>query len=118
MLMNYPCVTRVIPPVFRSEAGSYGRDTKGMIRQHQFEKVELVWIVKPQDSYQALEQLTQHAESILQRLELPYRVVALCTGDIGASSAKTYDLEVWLPSQNTIEKFLLALIWSLFKHGV
>ncbi|HGH3047025.1 TPA: serine--tRNA ligase [Legionella pneumophila] len=88
-------------PCFRSEAGSYGKDTKGMIRQHQFEKVELVWITKPEDSYNALEQLTQHAEVILQRLNLPYRVVALCTGDIGAGSAKTYDLEVWLPSQNT-----------------
>jgi seryl-tRNA synthetase len=88
-------------PCFRSEAGSYGKDTKGMIRQHQFEKVELVWITRPGDSYAALEQLTQHAETILQRLELPYRVVALCTGDMGPSSAKTYDLEVWLPSQNT-----------------
>jgi seryl-tRNA synthetase len=88
-------------PCFRSEAGSYGKDTKGMIRQHQFEKVELVWITEPQFSYEALEQLTKHAEVILQRLELPYRVVALCTGDLGASAAKTYDLEVWLPSQNT-----------------
>ncbi|MGC1181770.1 serine--tRNA ligase [Legionella sp.] len=87
-------------PCFRSEAGSYGKDTKGMIRQHQFEKVELVWITKPEDSYAALEQLVHHAEIILQRLELPYRVVALCTGDLGAGSAKTYDLEVWLPSQN------------------
>ncbi|MCL9683371.1 serine--tRNA ligase [Legionella maioricensis] len=88
-------------PCFRSEAGSYGKDTKGMIRQHQFEKVELVWITKPQDSYAALEQLTAHAETILQRLKLPYRVLTLCTGDMGAGSAKTYDLEVWLPSQNT-----------------
>jgi seryl-tRNA synthetase len=88
-------------PCFRSEAGSYGKDTKGMIRQHQFEKVELVWITKPQDSYTALEQLTQHAEAILQALELPYRVLTLCTGDVGASAAKTYDLEVWLPSQDT-----------------
>jgi seryl-tRNA synthetase len=88
-------------PCFRSEAGSYGKDTKGMIRQHQFEKVELVWITKPQDSYSALEQLTQHAETILQHLNLAYRVMALCTGDMGACSAKTYDLEVWLPSQNT-----------------
>ncbi len=88
-------------PCFRSEAGSYGKDTKGMIRQHQFEKVELVWITKPQDSYSALEQLTQHAETILQHLNLAYRVMALCTGDMGAGSAKTYDLEVWLPSQNT-----------------
>ena len=88
-------------PCFRSEAGSYGRDTKGMIRQHQFEKVELVWITKPEDSYTILEQLTHHAEVILQQLQLPYRVLALCTGDMGASAAKTYDLEVWLPSQNT-----------------
>lgn len=88
-------------PCFRSEAGSYGKDTKGMIRQHQFEKVELVWVTKPEHSYDALEQLTQHAEVILQRLELPYRVLALCTGDMGAGAAKTYDLEVWLPSQNT-----------------
>jgi seryl-tRNA synthetase len=86
-------------PCFRSEAGSYGKDTRGMIRQHQFEKVELVQVVRPQDSYGALETLTGHAESILQRLELPYRVVALCSGDIGFSSAKTYDLEVWLPGQ-------------------
>lgn len=88
-------------PCFRSEAGSYGKDTKGMIRQHQFEKVELVWITTPSESYTALEQLTAHAESILQRLELPYRVMALCSGDMGATAAKTYDLEVWLPSQNT-----------------
>lgn len=88
-------------PCFRSEAGSYGQDTKGMIRQHQFEKVELVWVSAPEQSYEALEQLTRDAEAILQRLELPYRVVVLCTGDLGASSAKTYDLEVWLPSQNT-----------------
>lgn len=88
-------------PCFRSEAGSYGRDTKGMIRQHQFEKVELVWITNKDSSYETLERLTAHAESILQRLELPYRVMSLCTGDLGPSSAKTYDLEVWLPSQNT-----------------
>jgi seryl-tRNA synthetase len=88
-------------PCFRSEAGSYGKDTKGMIRQHQFEKVELVWITTPDASDDALEQLTTHAESILQRLKLPYRVLALCTGDMGNSASKTYDLEVWLPSQNT-----------------
>jgi seryl-tRNA synthetase len=88
-------------PCFRSEAGSYGKDTRGMIRQHQFDKVELVQIVHPDASYDALEQLTRHAETILQRLELPYRVMALCTGDIGFASAKTYDLEVWLPAQNT-----------------
>jgi seryl-tRNA synthetase len=88
-------------PCFRSEAGSYGKDTRGMIRQHQFDKVELVQIVRPEESYAALEQLTGHAETILQRLELPYRVMALCTGDIGFASAKTYDLEVWLPAQGT-----------------
>lgn len=88
-------------PCFRSEAGSYGKDTRGMIRQHQFEKVELVWITTEDKSYDALEQLTKHAETILQRLQLPYRVLALCTGDMGAGAAKTYDLEVWLPSQNT-----------------
>ncbi len=88
-------------PCFRSEAGSYGKDTKGLIRQHQFEKVELVWVTTPESSCEALETLTSHAESILKRLELPYRVLALCTGDMGASAAKTYDLEVWLPSQNT-----------------
>ncbi len=87
-------------PCFRSEAGSYGKDTRGMIRNHQFEKVELVHIVKPEDSYSALEELTQHAETVLQLLELPYRVIALCTADLGFQSAKTYDLEVWLPGQN------------------
>ncbi len=86
---------------FRSEAGSYGRDTRGLIRQHQFEKVEMVQIVKPEDSWQALEDMTSHAEKILQKLDLPYRVVALCGGDIGFSAAKTYDIEVWLPAQNT-----------------
>jgi seryl-tRNA synthetase len=87
-------------PCFRSEAGSYGKDTRGMIRQHQFDKVELVQIVPPARSYEALEELTGHAEAILQRLDLPYRVITLCTGDIGFASAKTYDLEVWLPGQN------------------
>jgi seryl-tRNA synthetase len=87
-------------PCFRSEAGSYGRDTRGMIRQHQFEKVELVQIVKPEESMQALEELTAHAEKILQLLELPYRKVILCGGDLGFSSTKTYDLEVWLPGQD------------------
>ncbi|MFB3124383.1 MAG: serine--tRNA ligase [Woeseiaceae bacterium] len=86
-------------PCFRSEAGSYGKDTRGMIRQHQFEKVELVHLVAPADSYDALEELTANAEMILQRLELPYRVVTLCSGDVGFASAKTYDLEVWLPIQ-------------------
>jgi len=88
-------------PCFRSEAGSYGRDTRGMIRQHQFDKVELVQIVTPDRSWDALEELTGHAETILRRLELPYRKVALCTGDMGFGAAKTYDLEVWLPAQNT-----------------
>ena len=84
---------------FRSEAGSYGKDTRGLIRQHQFDKVELVQVVRPQDSYAALEELTSHAAKVLERLELPYRVVSLCGGDIGFASAKTYDLEVWLPAQ-------------------
>lgn len=87
-------------PCFRSEAGSYGKDVRGMIRQHQFEKVELVQIVEPSASYETLETLTLHAETILQRLNLPYRVVALCGGDLGFAAAKTYDLEVWLPGQN------------------
>ena len=86
-------------PCFRSEAGSYGKDTRGMIRQHQFEKVEMVMAVRPEESFDALEELTGHAEKILQRLDLPYRVVTLCTGDLGFSSAKTYDIEVWLPGQ-------------------
>jgi seryl-tRNA synthetase len=86
-------------PCFRSEAGAAGKDTRGMIRQHQFDKVELVHIVRPEDSYSALEELTGHAEAVLKALELPYRVLALCAGDTGPSSAKTYDLEVWLPSQ-------------------
>ncbi len=92
---KYVCHT----PCFRSEAGSYGKDTRGMIRQHQFEKVELVQVVRPQDSYAALEELTKHAETVLQKLELPYRVVTLCTGDMGFAAAKTYDIEVWLPGQ-------------------
>ncbi|MAM56039.1 MAG: serine--tRNA ligase [Salinicola sp.] len=88
-------------PCFRSEAGAYGRDTRGMIRQHQFDKVEMVQVVDPGTSYEALEAMRGHAEAILQALELPYRVVTLCTGDMGASATKTYDLEVWLPSQRT-----------------
>ncbi|WP_406624538.1 serine--tRNA ligase [Acidovorax sp. SDU_ACID1] len=88
-------------PCFRSEAGSYGRDTRGMIRQHQFDKVEMVQIVHPDKSYDALEEMTRHAEAVLQKLGLPYRVVCLCTGDMGFGAAKTYDLEVWLPAQNT-----------------
>src|SRR5690606_36649784 len=94
--LKYVCHT----PCFRSEAGSYGRDTRGMIRQHQFEKVELVMAVRPQDSDAALQELTGHAERILQLLELPYRAMQLCGGDMGAGSARTIDLEVWLPSQN------------------
>ena len=94
--LKYTCHT----PCFRSEAGSYGKDTRGLIRQHQFEKVELVWIVKPEESWDALEQLTANAEAVLQKLELPYRVVTLCAGDTGFGAAKTYDIEVWLPAQN------------------
>lgn len=88
-------------PCFRSEAGSYGRDIRGLIRQHQFDKVEMVQIVKPEDSFEALEKLTGHAEAILEKLGLPYRTVVLCTGDIGFSATKTFDIEVWLPAQNT-----------------
>lgn len=88
-------------PCFRSEAGSYGRDTRGLIRQHQFDKVEMVQIVAPETSYDALEEMVGHAETILQKLELPYRVITLCTGDMGFSAARTYDLEVWVPAQNT-----------------
>jgi seryl-tRNA synthetase len=88
-------------PCFRSEAGSAGRDTRGMIRQHQFDKVEMVQIVHPEQSYNALEQMVGHAEAILQKLELPYRVMLLCSGDMGFGAAKTYDLEVWVPAQNT-----------------
>lgn len=88
-------------PCFRSEAGSYGKDTRGMIRQHQFDKVELVHVVRPEESYDTLEMLVGHAEAILQKLELPYRTIVLCTGDMGFGSAKTYDMEVWIPAQNT-----------------
>jgi len=87
-------------PCYRREAGSYGKDVRGMVRVHQFDKVELVWFTKPEESYEALEKLTSHAEKILQKLELPYRVVELCTGDLGFAAAKTYDIEVWLPSYN------------------
>ncbi|MBI4989184.1 MAG: serine--tRNA ligase [Rhodocyclales bacterium] len=97
MPLKFVCHT----PCFRREAGSYGKDTRGMIRQHQFDKVELVRIETPEHSWAALEELTRHAEIILEKLELPYRRVALCTGDMGFSAAKTYDLEVWLPAQNT-----------------
>ncbi|SAL26306.1 seryl-tRNA synthetase [Caballeronia terrestris] len=88
-------------PCFRSEAGSYGRDTRGLIRQHQFDKVEMVQIVSPEKSYETLDEMVGHAEAILQKLELPYRVITLCTGDMGFSASKTFDLEVWLPAQNT-----------------
>jgi seryl-tRNA synthetase len=103
-LESLPLKLTAHTPCFRSEAGSYGRDTRGMIRQHQFEKVELVQIVHPQHSYEALEELTAHAETILQKLELPYRVMALCTADMGFSAAKTYDIEVWLPEQNAFRE--------------
>lgn len=113
-------------PCFRSEAGSYGRDTRGMIRQHQFDKVELVQMVRPEDSYAALEALTANAEAILRKLGLPYRKMALCSGDMGFSSAKTYDLEVWLPAQNTyreisscsnFEAFQARRMQARFKTG-
>lgn len=100
-LESLPIKLTAHTPCFRSEAGSYGRDTKGMIRQHQFDKVEMVQIVHPGKSYEALEEMVGHAENILKALELPYRVVSLCTGDMGFGAAKTYDLEVWLPAQNT-----------------
>ena len=100
-LENLPLKFVSHTPCFRREAGSYGRDTRGMIRQHQFDKVELVQIVTPEQSYTALETLLGHAEAILKKLELPYRVMALCSGDMGFAAAKTYDLEVWLPAQNT-----------------
>lgn len=112
-------------PCFRSEAGSHGRDTRGMIRQHQFDKVEMVQIVEPDKSYEALEEMRGHAEAILQALELPYRVVTLCTGDMGFGAAKTYDLEVWLPSQDTFreissvsncEEFQARRMQARFRH--
>jgi seryl-tRNA synthetase len=113
-------------PCFRSEAGSAGRDTRGMIRQHQFDKVEMVQVTTPEASYEALEQMTAHAETVLQRLELPYRVVALCTGDLGFGSTKTYDLEVWLPGQNAYreisscsncEAFQARRMQARFRHA-
>lgn len=109
--LRFACHT----PCFRSEAGSYGRDTRGMIRQHQFEKVELVQITEPDSSADALEELTQHAEAILQRLELPYRKVMLCGGDLGFSAVKTYDLEVWLPSQNTYREISSCSLFTDFQ---
>ena len=98
---DLPILVTAHTPCFRSEAGAYGRDTRGMIRQHQFDKVEMVRIVRPEESYKHLEELTANAEDILQRLGLPYRVITLCTGDMGFGAAKTYDVEVWLPAQNT-----------------
>lgn len=98
---DLPILVTAHTPCFRSEAGAYGRDTRGMIRQHQFDKVEMVRIVRPEDSYEHLEQMTTNAEGILQKLGLPYRVITLCTGDMGFGAAKTYDLEVWIPAQNT-----------------
>ena len=109
--LRFACHT----PCFRSEAGSYGRDTRGMIRQHQFEKVELVQITEPDGSADALEELTQHAEAILQRLELPYRKVMLCGADLGFSAVKTYDLEVWLPSQNTYREISSCSLFTDFQ---
>jgi seryl-tRNA synthetase len=102
-------------PCFRSEAGSAGRDTRGMIRQHQFDKVELVQIVRPDQSWQALEDLTSHAEAILSKLDLPYRRMALCTGDMGFGAAKTYDLEVWLPAQNTYREISSCSNYEAFQ---
>lgn len=113
-------------PCFRSEAGAHGRDTRGMIRQHQFDKVEMVQIVHPETSYEALKEMTGHAEAILQKLELPYRVMSLCSGDMGFGAAKTFDLEVWLPAQNTYreissvsncEAFQARRLQARFKNG-
>jgi seryl-tRNA synthetase len=102
-------------PCFRREAGSHGKDTRGIIRQHQFEKVELVQVTRPEDSFEALEQLTGHAETILQRLELPYRTVVLCTGDMGFSAAKTYDIEVWLPAQDSYREISSCSVCTDFQ---
>ena len=102
-------------PCFRSEAGSYGKDTRGMIRQHQFDKVELVRIEQPEKAWEALEELTGHAEAILQKLELPYRKIVLCSGDMGFSAAKTYDLEVWLPAQNTYREISSCSCFESFQ---
>jgi len=109
--LRYACHT----PCFRSEAGSYGKDTRGMIRQHQFEKVELVQVVRPEDSYDALEALTGHAETVLQRLGLHYRTVALCAGDLGFASARTYDLEVWLPGQQRFREISSCSNYEAFQ---
>jgi seryl-tRNA synthetase len=109
--LRYVCHT----PCFRSEAGSYGKDTRGIIRMHQFEKVELVQIVRPQDSWEAHEELTAHAETVLQRLELPYRVVTLASGDTGFGAAKTYDIEVWLPAQDTYREISSCSNYEAFQ---
>ena len=109
--MKYACHS----PCFRSEAGSYGKDTRGMIRQHQFDKVEIVQMVAPENSVAAHEELVRHAEAILQKLELPYRTMLLCTGDMGFSSAKTYDLEVWLPAQNTYREISSCSLFEAFQ---
>jgi seryl-tRNA synthetase len=114
-LENLPLKFVAHTPCFRSEAGSYGRDTRGMIRQHQFDKVELVQMVHPDESYGALEQLLGHAETILQKLGLPYRVVKLCTGDMGFSAALTYDIEVWLPAQNTYREISSCSNYEAFQ---
>jgi seryl-tRNA synthetase len=110
-----PMLLTAHTPCFRSEAGSYGKDTRGMFRQHQFEKIELVHIVRPQDSYAALERLVGHAENILQRLELPYRVVLLCGGDTGFGAAKTYDIEVWLPGQQQFREISSCSNYEAFQ---
>jgi len=102
-------------PCFRREAGSYGQDTRGMIRQHQFEKVELVQITSPEKSLEALDELTGHAESILQRLEIPYRTIILCTGDMGFSAAKTHDIEAWLPGQDTYREISSCSVCTDFQ---
>lgn len=105
-------------PCFRSEAGSYGRDTRGLIRMHQFDKVEMVQIVRPEDSMAALEEMTGHAEKVLQLLGLPYRKIILCTGDMGFGACKTYDLEVWIPAQNTYREISsCSNVWD-FGHVV
>jgi len=104
-------------PCFRSEAGSYGKDVRGIIRQHQFQKVELVKFSRPEKSYDELEKLTRNAETVLQKLGLHYRVVTLCTADIGFSAAKTYDIEVWLPGQNLFREILRARTLKVFRRG-
>jgi seryl-tRNA synthetase len=123
---NLPIRLVAHTPCFRSEAGSYGRDTRGMIRQHQFDKVELVQFVPPEESNAALEELTHHAETVLQKLGLPYRVMLLCTGDMGFGASKTYDLEVWLPAQDAyreisscsnFESFQARRLQARFRRG-